>query len=63
MSDKKENKKKLSENIIIICITLIIGFIQSFLTLLSFLWKGVKKKEVLSNKTDFGFDVEIIVKD
>ncbi len=36
--------------------------IESIFTLISVFWKGIFKKEVLSTKSELGFDIDIIPK-
>ncbi len=58
------NTKKfdLVSLIIYIFITIIILFVQSIYTLIKGIKRGVLKKEVLSEKSNLGFDLDIIVK-
>jgi len=57
---KKENKP--GHNLIILMITILFLFYESILTLLKISNKGILKKEVLSKKSNIGFDVKIIMK-
>ena len=43
-------------------ITVIIIFIEAIIILVNGLKKGIFKKEVLSNKSNLGFDIDIIMK-
>ncbi len=58
-----ENKKKdLISVTIVSFITILILFIDSICTLVKGLKRGIIKKEVLSSKSDLGFDLEIKMK-
>tara|TARA_Y100001968_G_scaffold314829_1_gene340679 strand:- start:79 stop:270 length:192 start_codon:yes stop_codon:yes gene_type:complete len=57
---KKENKP--GYNLIILMITILFLFLESILTLLKISKKGILKREVLSKKSNIGFDVKIIMK-
>ena len=54
--------KKISDLAILITLTIIYSLFESILVLLSIFRKGVIKKEVLSENSDFGFDFKIIMK-
>ena len=57
---KKENKP--GYKLIIFMITILYLLFESILTLLKISKKGILKKEVLSEKSNIGFDVKIIMK-
>ena len=63
---KKENKdpkqindNSITNNFIILIFSIISLFIESTITIISFFKKGILKKEILSKKTDLGFDLII----
>ncbi len=47
---------------IIIAITILIAFFESIYILIRIIDKGITKKEVLSKKSNLGFDIEIRMK-
>ncbi len=51
--------KKTTEKIIILIIGWIFLFFESILILISFFRKGLRKKEILSTKSNLGFDIII----
>ncbi len=53
------NNKSISNNFIILIFTIISLFIESLIIIFSFFKKGILKKEILSKKTDLGFDLII----
>ena len=64
--DKKESKKysieinySLANNFIILIFSIISIFIESIIIIISLFKKGIFKKEVLSKKTNLGFDLII----
>ena len=63
MDKAKTTKGKNPSHQLIFCIfTLIILLIESILIIASGLKKGILKKEVLSSKSNIGFDVKIVMK-
>ncbi len=63
MNDKKiVPKKSFSHSTIFLGITLAILFLDSVMILLSGIKKGIFKKEILSKKSNIGFDFKIIIK-
>ena len=56
----KENKPGYS--LIIFMITILFLLFESILTLLKISKKGILKNEILSKKSNIGFDVKIIMK-
>ena len=56
---KKNNNNSITYNFIILIFSIISLFIESTITIISFFKKGILKKEILSNKTDLGFDLII----
>jgi len=50
------------QNIILVGLIAIVLFIESVMTLLSYFRKGILKKQVLTGKTNLGFDFKIIMK-
>ena len=56
-----KNKNFVSLVIFSLLVSFIL-FIESIFTLISVFWKGVIKREVLSEKSELGFDIDIIVK-
>jgi len=63
MSTQKNPKSKsLSYQVIFFMVTIIILSCESVIILLSGLKKGFFKKEVLSKKSNLGFDFKIVIK-
>ena len=63
MKDKKQTpKKNLTYQVIFFSFTLLILLFESMIILLSGLRKGIFKKEVLSKKSNVGFDFKIIIR-
>ena len=58
---KTKNKDLISLTIISV-ITMIILFLESIYILIKGLGRGIMKKEVLSKKSNLGFDLEIRLK-
>ena len=56
---KKNNNNSITYNFIILIISTISLFVESIITIISFFKKGIFKKEILSKKTDLGFDLII----
>ncbi len=56
---KKNNNNSITYNFIILSISAISLFVESIITIISLFKKGIFKKEILSKKTDLGFDLII----
>ena len=56
---KPKNDNSITNNFIIIIISVISLFVESIIIIISLFKKGILKKEVLSKKTDLGFDLII----
>ena len=56
---KKNNNNSITYNFIILIISTISLFVESIITIISLFNKGILKKEILSKKTDLGFDLII----
>ena len=56
---KPINKNSLTNNFIILIFSIISLFVESIIIIFSLLKKGFVKKEILSKKTDLGFDLII----
>ena len=56
---KKNNDNSITYNFIILIISTISLFVESIITIISLFKKGIFKKEILSKKTDLGFDLII----
>ncbi len=63
---KKENKNpkpkdsnSITNNFIILIFSIISIFVESIIIIISLFKKGILKKEILSQKTDLGFDLII----
>ena len=56
---KQINDNSITNNFIILIFSIISLFIESIITIISFFKKGILKKEILSKKTDLGFDLII----
>ena len=55
----REKHDSLTNNFIIIIFSVLSLFIESIIIITSFFKKGILKKEVLSKKTNLGFDLII----
>ena len=56
---KNDNNNCITYNFIILIFLIISLFVESILTIISLFKKGIFKKEILSKKTDLGFDLII----
>ena len=56
---KQINDNSITNNFIILIFSIISLVIESTITIISFFKKGIFKKEILSKKTDLGFDLII----
>ena len=56
---KQINDNSITNNFIILIFSIISLFVESILTIISLFKKGIFKKEILSKKTDLGFDLII----
>jgi hypothetical protein len=56
---KKINNNSIANNFIILIFSIISLFVESIITIISLFKKGIFKKEILSKKTDLGFDLII----
>ena len=56
---KPNNKNSITYNFIILMFSIITLFVESIIIIISLFKKGIVKKEVLSKKTDLGFDLII----
>ena len=61
-TQKNQKSRNLSSQVIFFMITMVILSCESIVILLSGLKKGVFKKEVLSKKSNIGFDFKIVIK-
>ena len=55
-------KTNLSHSSIFAGIVITILLVESVFTLLSLFKNGIRKKEVLSTKTNYGFDFDIVIR-
>ncbi len=64
LSDQKDNKKMipLEHNIVFIIFATLILFIESILIIIFSFRRGIYKQEILSSKSNLGFDIDIIMK-
>ena len=53
------NKNSFTNNFIILLFSVISLFFESIIIIISLFKKGIVKKEILSKKTDLGFDLII----
>ena len=53
------NNNSITNNFIILVFSIISLFVESIITIISLFKKGFFKKEILSKKTDLGFDLII----
>ena len=56
---KPNNKNSITNNFIILILSIISIFVESIVIIISLFKKGFLKKEILSKKTDLGFDLII----
>ena len=56
---KPNNKNSITNNFIILIFSIISLFVESTIIIISLFKKGIVKKEILSKKTDLGFDLII----
>ena len=56
---KPNNKNSITNNFIILIFSIISLFFESIAIIISLFKKGIVRKEVLSEKTDLGFDLII----
>ena len=54
-----KNNNSITNNFIILIFSIISLFVESIIIIISLFKKGFFKKEILSNKTDLGFDLII----
>tara|TARA_B100000700_G_C14495946_1_gene601808 strand:+ start:260 stop:445 length:186 start_codon:yes stop_codon:yes gene_type:complete len=52
----------VSSDLIFASLLILILFLESIYILISYAWKGIWKKEILSSDSEIGFDVEIKIK-
>ena len=55
----KESNTSITNNFIIVIFSIISLFYESIIIIMSLFKKGIFKKEILSKKTDLGFDLII----
>ena len=56
---KPNNKNSITNNFIILIFSIISLFVESIIIITSLFKKGIVKREILSKKTDLGFDLII----
>ena len=56
---KTSTKNSITNNFIILIFSIISLFVESIIIIISLFKKGIVKKEILSKKTDLGFDLII----
>ena len=56
---KQIHNNSITNNFIILIFSIISLFIESIITIIGLFKKGIFKKEILSKKTDLGFDLII----
>ena len=56
---KSNNKNSITNNFIILIFSVISLFLESIIIIISLFKKGIFKREILSKKTDLGFDLII----
>ena len=54
-----KNNNSITHNFIILIFSVISLFLESIIIIISLLKKGIFKREILSKKTDLGFDLII----
>ncbi len=57
--ENQNKNKSITNNFIILIFTIISLFVESIIIIISVFKKGILKKEILSKKTDLGFDLII----
>ena len=55
----KSNNNSITNNFIVFILSVLFLFIESLIIIISLFNKGILKKEILSKKTDLGFDLII----
>ena len=58
----QKNNNSITNNFIILLFSIIALFLESIIIVISLFKKGIKKKEILSKRTDLGFDLIIKIK-
>ena len=58
-NQKPDNNNSIANNFIILIFSIISLFFESIKIIISLFKKGILKKEILSQKTDLGFDLII----
>ena len=58
-STKPKNNNSITNNFIILIFSVISLFIESIIIIISLFKKGILKREILSKKTNLGFDLII----
>ena len=56
---RTKNNNSITNNFIILIFSAISLFLESIIIIISLFKKGIFKREILSNKTDLGFDLII----
>ena len=56
---RTKNNNSITNNFIVLIISFISLFLQSIIIIISLFKKGIFKREILSKKTDLGFDLII----
>ncbi len=56
---KTKNQNSLTNGFIILIFSVISLFVESIIVIISFFKKGILKREILSQKTNLGFDLII----
>ena len=56
---KTKDSNSITNNFIILIFSIISIFVESIIIIISLFKKGIIKKEILSQKTDLGFDLII----
>ena len=60
---KESTNGRIAGKFIETCIAIIIVFIESILTIVEFFKKGILRKEILSERSNIGFNIDIIFRD
>ena len=58
-NNQKQNSNSIANSFIIIIFSIISLFLESLIVIVSLFKKGIFKREILSKKTDLGFDLII----
>ena len=61
-ADVDKHKETITQKTIFLYVVTTVLFIESIVVIISSLYKGIMKKEILSRNSSIGFDINIIMK-